>query len=112
MAQRKTRQEGEDEVVCVAKDRCARLVVLTESRMRHIAKRHPELDGCHMAIQTAIEGATERLPGRGAADDGELVEKLFGHNLGPAEWLVVVVAYEGNTGRVLTAYGSKKGPKE
>lgn len=75
--------------------------------MHHIARRHPEMDGCELAITTAIESATDRCVG---GQDGR--EILYAPNLGPAKWLAVVVAYTQDRGEVITAYGHAKGPKE
>lgn len=74
--------------------------------MGHIARRHPELDGCELAIRTAVENATFRC--RGRTPDREV---LYAPNLGPTAWLAVVVAYgEGGDGEVITAFASKRGP--
>ena len=75
--------------------------------MLHVARRHPELDGCDLAIVTAVETAIVRCRGNGQGH-----EVLYAPNLGPAAWLAVVVAYDGKRGNVITAFGSKKGPKE
>lgn len=94
-------------VLEAARDRQGRIVRLTEKGMKHVARSHRELDGCEIAIATAIENAEFRCrskrPGR---------EVLYASNLGPARWLAVVVAYDGTQGEVITAYGSKKGPQE
>jgi hypothetical protein len=74
--------------------------------MYHVARRHPELDGCELAITTAIETALARC--RGHQRDREV---LYAPNLGPAAWLAVVVAYDGGVGKVVTAFGSKRGPR-
>jgi hypothetical protein len=89
------------------RDSLGRPVWLPERAMRHIARRHPEMDGCELAIVTAIENATERCEGR---QPGR--EILYAPNLGPARWLAVVVAYTAGCGEVVTAYGHPKGPKE
>jgi hypothetical protein len=88
------------------RDAWDRLVMLSQGTMAHIARRHPELDGCEMAIVTAIENASFRVPGRTKGR-----EILYAANLGPAAWLAIVVAYDRRgKGRVITAYGSSKGP--
>jgi hypothetical protein len=84
-----------------------RSVWLPEKAMRHISRRHPEMDGCDLAITTAIENATQRCLGR---QPGR--EILYAPNLGPARWLAVVVAYSAGRGEVVTAYGHPKGPRE
>jgi hypothetical protein len=94
-------------IVEATRDRQGRVVVLTETAMRHIERRHPELDGCELAIATAIETAFSRC--RSKRSDREI---LYAPNLGPVDWLAVVVAYDGPRGRVVTAHGSKRGPKD
>ncbi len=62
------------------------------------------MDGLDLALKAAVEGADQRHTGRGA-------ERLFGKNLGPAKWLVAVVAYdESGKGTILTAYPQAKDP--
>ena len=89
------------------KDRQGRVVLISSEAMRHIARGHPELDGCELAIATAIETAFARCRGRQRNR-----EVLYAPNLGPTAWLAVVVAYDGQRGHVVTAFGSKAGPKE
>ena len=89
------------------RDAQGRVVLLSRTAMEHIGPPHPELDGCELAITTAVETALARCRGRQAGR-----EVLYVPNLGPAAWLVVVVAYDGQRGEVITAYGSEKGPKE
>jgi hypothetical protein len=74
--------------------------------MRHIARRHPELDGCELAVTTAVENASFRCRTQDPSR-----EVLYAPGLGPAAWLVVVVAYGEAGGHVVTAYGNKRGPK-
>lgn len=87
-------------------DRQGRPVVLRKSAMAHIAWRHPELAGCEVAITTAVENAEFRC--RSKVKGREI---LYAANLGPARWLVVVVAYDDHGGSIITAYGSKRGPR-
>jgi hypothetical protein len=94
-------------VLEATRDSCGRPVLLRKAAMMHIARRHREMEGCELAIATAIENATERCHGR---QPGR--EILYAPNLGPARWLAVVVAYVDGRGEVVTAYGHAKGPKE
>lgn len=85
-------------------DRWGRTVVLTEDRWQHIIEGHRAMDGLDLALKSAVEGADQRHIARGA-------EKLFGKNLGPAKWLVAVVAYdESGRGTILTAYPQRRDP--
>lgn len=70
------------------KDRWGRSVWLTEERWAHIVDGHPAMDGLDLAVKSAVEGADNRCDGKRKG-----VERLYGRNLGPAKWLVVVVAY-------------------
>lgn len=72
-------------------DRWKRTVVLSDERWKHIVDGHPAMDGLELALKCAVESADQRHTARGA-------EKLFGKNLGPAKWLVVVVAYDESGG--------------
>jgi len=94
-------------VIEATRDPWGRLVLLRESAMRHVGRRHPELDGCEAAIVTAVENALCRCRTRQSGR-----EILYAPNLGPAAWLAVVVAYDGLKGEVVTAYGNKRGPRE
>lgn len=64
------------------------------------------MEGYELAVMRAVETADKRTEGH-----FEGSEKLYARNLGPARWLVVVVAYAGRTGRVRTAYPQTKEPK-
>lgn len=99
-------------VMEAARDRGGRMVFLSEEAMEHIEKGHPEMRGCELAIVTAIETATIRCHGRKRGKVVKGREKLYAPKLGPGEWLAVVVAYEGDTGQVVTAYADKNGPKK
>lgn len=94
-------------IVEATHDRKGRVVLLPEGAMDHIERGHPEMRGAELAIMTAIETAWIRC-----STSKRNREKLYAHNLGPCEWLVVVVAYSGDTGRVITAYPDKRGPKK
>jgi hypothetical protein len=91
-------------------DRCqdymGRTVLLEEARWQHILNGHPEMDGLQLAVKTAVERADHRAEGNGPG-----IEKLYGAELGPAAWLVVVVAYgPQGWGKILTAYPQAKDP--
>lgn len=100
------RQPLPEGVIRAVKDPLGRVVYLTENTMRHIARRHPEMDGRDLAIGTAIERMFHRCRGNSPKR-----EMLFTPNIGPTAWLVVIVAYDDKVGSVITAYGQKSGPK-
>ncbi len=106
------RRKLPDGIIEQMKDRRGRVVNLPETAMRHIARRHPEMDGCQMAIKAAVESARDRCQGK---KNGKLVdgrEILYAQELGPAAWLAVVVAYVDDMGTVITAYADRHGPRE
>jgi hypothetical protein len=90
------------------RDRAGRTVLLTEERVRHIVRRHPILDGHELAITRAVEDADTTC--RGNMPDTEV---HWRHDLGPAAWLAVVVAYDHQgRGIIRTAFPSRRPPKE
>jgi hypothetical protein len=100
------RDELPSGVVEATRDRWHRIVLLHAVTMEHVARRHPELDGCELAVTTAVENAEFRCRTQDPSR-----EVLYAPGLGPAAWLVVVVAYDEAGGHVVTAYGNKRGPK-
>jgi hypothetical protein len=94
-----------DGVVEATHDQCGRLVLLRRSAMAHIVSGHPELDGHELAIVTAVENGTIF---RGNKRGREII---YAPDLGPAPFLAVVVAYDGQgRGRVITAFGARRVP--
>jgi len=88
-------------------DMRGRVVIVTTARVDHIALRHPEVRADDVLI--AIERARHRTTARPVA--GEQRETLWAESVGRNRWMAVVVAYVGRTGRVVTAYGTNRGPK-
>lgn len=87
-------------------DRVGRVVLLEEDAVAHIEERHPEMYGRELAIATAIEvGVRCRTNRKGR-------EKWIAPDIGPGKHLAVVVAYENNVGKVVTAYADKNGPRK
>jgi hypothetical protein len=93
------------QVLFTATDPRGRSVTLSQGQRNHADEEHSEVK--NLDIRKGIEMAQIRT--RGAFPGAEL---LWTRNLGPTRWLVVVVAYEGRSGKVITAYGSKKGPQQ
>lgn len=112
MAEMVMRRELPAGVMERMEDRQRRIVDLPEATMRHIEERRPEMKGCEMAIKAAVESAQDRCYGRKNGKVVESREVLYARNLGAAEWLAVVVAYEGDRGTVITAYSDRRGPRE
>jgi hypothetical protein len=99
--------EPPDSTEATRVDARGRVVVVTTARLEHIAMRHPEVRSDD--VLAAIERARQRT--RGATVGGEDRETLWAEKVGRNRWLAVVVAYVGRTGRVVTAYGTNRGPK-
>ena len=93
-------------VVEATRDRVGRVVLLEDEAVAHIERRHPEMYGRELAIATAIEvGVRCRTQKEGR-------EKWIAPDIGPGKHLAVVVAYENNVGKVITAYADKNGPRK
>ena len=86
-----------------ATDPKGRVVSLSQQQRDHIDEEHSEVR--NLDIRRGIETAQVRT--KGSFSGAEL---LWTRNLGPTRWIVVLVAYDRRVGRVITAYGSKKGP--
>lgn len=97
----------EDRLLGTATDMRGRSVSFTTDRLAHIHIGHPEVrpEDVIKAIQIADKRTRKR--GRNRHPDREM---LWAKGPGPAANFVVVVEYDGRVGRVVTAYGSKKGP--
>lgn len=96
-------------LVASTKDPLGRTVVLTEyTWWSHILdpKGHPELEGLEMAVMRVVEDADHTCDGNFPG-----AKAFYKRNLGPARYLAVVVAYDGQIGRVITAYPCSKEPK-
>lgn len=93
-------------VVEATYDRVGRVVLLEETAVAHIEKRHPEMRGRELAIATTLEVGVRcrtKVEGR---------EKWIAPDIGPGKHLAVVVAYENNVGKVITAYADRNGPRK
>jgi hypothetical protein len=92
-------------VIASVADEKGRRVELTEERWLHIVDAHPELE-LHQAVVIDAAGApTHRLL---ATRPGE--EWCYLEAVGPSRWLKVVVAYAGQTGRIVTAFPRRSLP--
>lgn len=86
-------------------DPAGRPVVLTAARWQHIVNGHPELAPHRDAVLRTVQRPTRQRAGRRAA---EVWYYLAG--AGPSRWLKVVVAYEQEQGRIITAFGRRSMP--
>jgi hypothetical protein len=97
--------EPPSDLIATMIDPMGRTVWLAQRSWDHVTTEHPEVRLAE--LKRAVETAEKRTSGKFAG-----TEKLWARNLGPAKWLTVVVAYEGRVGRVRTALGSTKDPRE
>jgi len=94
----------ETEIQCTATDLRGRTVVLDRKGLQHILDEHREVAQVQV-IKEGIEKAKLRTQGNFPGS-----ERLWSQEVGPARWFSVVVAFKGREGRVVTAFGSTKGP--
>jgi hypothetical protein len=92
-------------VLAATLDPDGRRVVLTEERWAHIKDDHPELARFQREIMETVREPTRRLAGR---EVGE--EWFYLAEEGPSLWLKVVVHYEGEEGRIQTAFARSSMP--
>jgi hypothetical protein len=82
-----------------------RRVVLDEAGWQHIVVEHPEIEAHAEAIMLTVRRPThsrgDRRPGR---------MRYWRAELGPSQWLMVVVDFQVDPARVATAYGNRKDP--
>lgn len=82
-----------------------REVVLTTRAWRHVLDEHAEMEGHRGAILATIERPDFIEP-----DERDGRERYFRRGFGPARWLRVVVAFEHEPARVVTAFGQDEEP--
>lgn len=90
--------------VATIQDRLGRTIVLEQERWEHICK-HEQLDGYELAVMRVVENAERSKDGNFPGS------KVLYSPIGPANWLAVVVEYDGMRGRVITAYPRNKEPQ-
>ncbi len=86
-------------VIAAVTDESGRRVELTEERWLHIVDAHPEVELHQTAVLNAASAPTRRLLARRPGE-----EWCYLQAVGPSRWLKVVVAYAGQTGRIVTAF--------
>lgn len=98
-----------DDLIATAVDYWGRAVMLTQERLDHVVERHSEIRPGD--ITQAVQRADTRTNSRNRRVGREILW-CRSRDFGPAQWLCVVVAYEGRVGQVKTAYANGKGPRE
>jgi hypothetical protein len=96
--------EPPDDLLATITDAKGRTVSLRQERWEHIVQGHPDVR--LPDLKHAVEVADKRTNAGGSC------EKLWARNVGPTNWLCVVVAYKRQVGLVRTAICTKKGPRE
>ena len=82
------------------------VVLLARIWENKIARDHPELvDHLEAVIETVAK------PDHIEADALPERRRLYRRNVGPSRWLMVVVSYEQQPARVITALANRKDPK-
>lgn len=100
-----TRRSGESNVLATTVDPDGRGIQLSRERWEHIIRGHPELK-LHLAeVMDAVRRPDRRMPGRVPGE-----EWFYLANAGPSRWLKVVVHYQGDVGRIITAFARRSMP--
>jgi len=83
------------------------VVLLTRIWQDKIARDHPELaQYLEAVIETVAQPdhiEPDALPDR---------TRFYRHGVGPSRWLLAVVSYEQEPGRIITAVANRKDPKQ
>jgi hypothetical protein len=82
-----------------------RTVCLSFAVWGHIVAHHPELARHRAALIAAISSPDVRLDGEGSGE-----KWFYREGWGPSVWIKVVVHYEGDRGRVTTAFARRSMP--
>lgn len=72
-----------------------------------IIRDHPELRG---SLEQVI--ATVTAPDHVEPDPREAQQRYYRRGVGPSKWLMVVVSFEQEPGRIITALALRKDPKQ
>ena len=95
----------DDRLLASTLDPDGRRVELAEERWTHVVAGHPEL-GAHLAaVVRAVREPDRHMAGRRADEEWFYLE-----GAGPSRWLKVVVHYEGDRGRIVTAFARRSIP--
>lgn len=72
-----------------------------------IARDHPELEGSPEQVLTTVS-----TPDHVEADPRPERRRYYRRGVGPSKWLMVVVSFEQQPGRIITALALRKDPKQ
>jgi hypothetical protein len=98
----------DEAILATVADRDGRQVVLLARIWEEkITRDHPELVGYLEAAVGAVANPdhieTDALPAR---------TRFYRRDVGPSRWLLAVVSYEQEPGRIITALANRKDPKQ
>ena len=80
-------------------------MILTERRWLHIVETHPELHVEPGVVLDVVARPDERILARRPGE-----EWLYRHSVGPSLWIRVVVHYDDEVGRIVTAFPRRSFP--
>ena len=72
-----------------------------------ILRDHPELVGWHAEVLATVQAPDHIEP-----DPLPQRRRFYRRGLGPSRWLLVVVTYEQNPARIITALANRKDPEQ
>jgi hypothetical protein len=84
-----------------------RVVLLARIWGDKILRDHPELEG---ALELVV--GTVETPDHAEPDPNAARHRYYRRQVGPSRWLLVVVSYEQEPGRVITALATRKDPRQ
>ena len=97
-----------DNVLAKTEDPDGRQVVLlSELWTEKVLVSHPELAGC---LDSVI--ATVAEPSHTEPDPFPKRTRFYKRDVGPSRWLMVVVSFEQEPARIITAVANRKDPKQ
>lgn len=82
------------------------VVLLARIWEERISRDHPELGGHLDAVLDAVSKPDHIEP-----DPGPDRKRFYRRSVGPSRWLLVVVSYEQQPARIITALANRKDPK-
>jgi hypothetical protein len=82
-----------------------RRVELTNEGWQHVIDGHPELAPLQADVMRGVHAPSRRLGGRDPAE-----EWFYLAGVGPSRWIKMVVVFEGDTGRIITAFPRRAFP--
>ncbi len=92
-------------VIEEATDPDGRRVILDQHGWDHVVTEHDEMTPHRTAVMATITSPEHRQPDPRAGR-----ERYWRRGLGPSRWLLVVVDFDVDPARVVTAYGNRKDP--